>query len=216
MEGRPRETNSKQRRRLSVSVKAALDRTLAAVLLVILGPLILLIALAIRITMGSPVLFRQERLGRDERIFTIKKFRTMDQRPGLPDVERLTPLGRFLRRTSLDELPQLLNIVEGELSFVGPRPLLVRYRPFYTDGERRRHQLTPGLTGWAQIHGRNQVRWNERLALDVWYVDHWSLLLDARIAWRTVNYVLGSHGVELAPSESMDDFDVERARGGSA
>ncbi len=216
MEGRPRETNSKRRRRVSVSVKAALDRTLAAVLLVILGPLILLIALAIRITMGGPVLFRQERLGRDERIFTIKKFRTMDQRPGLPDVERLTPLGRFLRRTSLDELPQLLNIVEGGLSFVGPRPLLVRYGPFYTDVERRRHEATPGLTGWAQIHGRNQVHWNERLAFDVWYVDHWSLLLDARIVLRTVSYVLGSHGVELAPSESMDDLDVERARGGSA
>lgn len=216
MEVRPRETDSPRQHRWNLWVKAALDRTLATVLLIILGPLILVIALAIRITMGSPVLFRQERLGRDERIFTIKKLRTMDQRPGLPDVERLTPLGRFLRRTSLDELPQLLNIVGGELSFVGPRPLLVRYGPFYTDVERRRHEVTPGLTGWAQIHGRNQVRWNERLAFDVWYVDHWSLLLDARIVVRTVNYVLGSHGVELAPSEAMDDFDVERARGGSA
>ena len=146
MEGRPRETNSKRRRRVSVSVKAALDRTLAAVLLVILGPLILLIALAIRITMGGPVLFRQERLGRDERIFTIKKFRTMDQRPGLPDVERLTPLGRFLRRTSLDELPQLLNIVEGGLSFVGPRPLLVRYGPFL------HRRGTPPARGHARPH----------------------------------------------------------------
>ena len=216
MEVRPRETDSPRQHRWSLWVKSALDRTLATVLLIILGPLILVIALAIRITMGSPVLFRQERLGRHERIFVVKKFRTMDQRPGLPDVERLTPLGRFLRRTSLDELPQLLNIVGGELSFVGPRPLLVRYGPFYTDVERRRHEVTPGLTGWAQIHGRNQVRWNERLAFDVWYVDHWSLLLDARIALRTVNYVLGSHGVELAPSETMDDFDVERARGGSA
>ena len=191
---------------------------MAAILLAVLGPLILVVGLAVRAAMGSPVLFRQERLGRDQRVFVLEKFRTMDERPGLPDVERLSPLGRLLRRTSLDELPQLLNILRGELSFVGPRPLLIRYGPFYTDAERRRHEVTPGLTGWAQIHGRNTVHWNERLAFDVWYVDHWSLLLDARIILRTISYVLGRHGVETAPSEAMDDLDIERgrARGGPA
>ena len=198
------------------STKEILDRTLAALTLIGLSPLILLVALAIRVTMGRPVLFCQPRLGRDEQIFLLRKFRTMDERPHLPDIERLTPLGRFLRRTSLDELPQLLNILAGEMSFVGPRPLLARYGPFYSAEERRRHNVTPGLTGWAQIHGRNQVGWTQRLALDVWYVDHWSLLLDARIVLRTIAYVLGGRGVEPAPNAVMDDLDVERARGGAA
>ena len=155
---RPDRCDGVWRRKWHLLVKAALDRVMAAILLVILGPLILVVGLAVRAAMGSPVLFRQQRLGRDQRVFVLEKFRTMDERPGLPDVERLTPLGCLLRRTSLDELPQLLNILRGQLSFVGPRPLLIRYGPFYTDAERRRHEVTPGLTGWAQIHVRTAER----------------------------------------------------------
>ena len=161
--------------------------------------------------MGSPVLFRQERLGLNERVFTVTKFRTMTSEPGLPDGERLTALGAWLRRTSLDELPQFFDILRGEMSFVGPRPLLVRYGPFFRGEERRRHTVTPGLTGWAQIHGRNRLRWDERLALDAWYVGHWSLQLDALIVLRTVTYVLSRRGVEAVPTAVMDDLDVERA-----
>ena len=170
------------------------------------------IAVAIRFSMGSPVLFRQERLGLRERVFTVRKFRTMTDAPGLPDEERLTRLGRWLRHTSLDELPQLFDILRGEMSFVGPRPLLVRYGPFFRLDETRRHSVIPGITGWAQIHGRNHVGWDDRLRLDAWYVDHWSLKLDAVIVLRTVTYVLLRKGIAVAPTTLMDDLDVERAR----
>ena len=182
------------------SLKRTLDVVVAGAGLIVAAPLIVMVAAAIRLLMGSPVLFRQERLGFGERVFRVTKFRTMTMESSLPDGERLTAMGAWLRRTSLDELPQLLDILRGEMSFVGPRPLLVRYRPFFRDEERRRHAVIPGLTGWAQIHGRNQLRWDERLALDAWYVDHWSLWLDARIVLRTAMCVLTRRGVEADPT----------------
>lgn len=192
--------------------KRALDIGAAGAILIVAAPLMAFIAVAIRFSMGSPVLFRQERLGLRERVFTVRKFRTMTDAPGLPDEERLTRLGRWLRHTSLDELPQLFDILRGEMSFVGPRPLLVRYGPFFRLDETRRHSVIPGITGWAQIHGRNHVGWDDRLRLDAWYVDHWSLKLDAVIVLRTVTYVLLRKGIAVAPTTLMDDLDVERAR----
>jgi lipopolysaccharide/colanic/teichoic acid biosynthesis glycosyltransferase len=186
----------------------------------------LLLAVAVRVLMGSPVLFRQMRAGYQRRPFEIFKFRSMREDTSapdaslsdpalhdtaLPDAVRLTPLGRLLRRTGLDELPQLFNIARGEMSFVGPRPLLVRYLPFFSSTENLRHEVRPGLTGWAQIHGRNQSRWDERLARDVWYVRHWSLALDLRIAALTILLLAGGKGSEAAPTAAMADLDAERS-----
>jgi lipopolysaccharide/colanic/teichoic acid biosynthesis glycosyltransferase len=200
-----------RQQRLSRRLKRLLDICAAALLLLLTLPLQALIALAIRLLMGGPVRFRQERLGLNEQIFTVWKFRTMTNDSSIPDDRRLTPLGVWLRKTSLDELPQLLNILRGEMSFVGSRPLLVRYGPFFRDEERRRHSVVPGLTGWAQIHGRNHLGWDRRLTLDGWYADNWSLRLDAAILLRTLLYVSRRQGVETAPSAVMDDLDVERA-----
>ena len=175
--------------------KRILDITLTALALPLLAPLMGAIALAIYVTMGRPITFRQERPGLHGRPFILLKFRTMtDARDAagnlLPDGERLLPLGRFLRSTSLDELPELLNVLRGEMSLVGPRPLLMRYLDRYTPAQARRHEVKPGITGWAQVNGRNALTWEERFALDVWYVDHWSLGLDLRIlvltAWKVL------------------------------
>ena len=203
------------------SLKYAIDRAAALLLLLALAPLLLLLAVAVCVLMGPPVLFRQQRAGYRRRPFEIFKFRSMREDAllldtslsdtALPDSVRLTPLGRLLRRTGLDELPQLFNIARGEMSFVGPRPLLVRYLPFFSSTENLRHEVRPGLTGWAQIHGRNQSRWDERLARDVWYVRHWSLALDLRIAALTVAWLVGGRGVEAAPTAAMADLDAERA-----
>ena len=203
------------------SLKYAIDRAAALLLLPALAPLLLLLAVAVRVCMGSPVLFRQKRAGYRRRPFEIFKFRSMREdtlslytslsNTALPDSARLTPLGRLLRSTGLDELPQLFNIARGEMSFVGPRPLLVRYLPFFSSTENLRHEVRPGLTGWAQIHGRNQSRWDERLARDVWYVRHWSLALDLRIAALTVALLARGRGFEAAPTAAMADLDAERA-----
>ena len=203
--------NPQQSQSISRRLKRLSDIIGASLVLLVTLPLQVLIALAIRLTMGTPVLFRQERLGFNEQVFTVWKFRTMSNDASAPDEERLTSVGVWLRRASLDELPQLVNILRGEMSFVGPRPLLVRYGPFFRDEERRRHRVMPGLTGWAQIHGRNRLGWDRRLMLDGWYVDNWSLRLDAEILFQTVLYVIRRHGVETAPSAVMDDLDVERA-----
>lgn len=174
------------------------------------------VAVAIRLSMGRPVLFRQIRPGLGERPFTLLKFRTMidaldtDGRP-LPDTARLTGLGRFLRRSSLDELPQLWNVLRGEMSLIGPRPLLPRYLPWFTQEERLRFTVRPGITGWAQVNGRNTSSWDERLAMDVWYVRHQSLSLDARILARTLANSIRGTGVATDPSDVMLDLDVERA-----
>ena len=184
-------------------VKKVVDRTVAAGLLVVTAPVLGVAAAAVRASMGGPVFFRQTRVGLHEKTFEVIKLRTMNDARGLdgellPDEQRLTRLGQFLRTTSIDELPQLLNVVRGDVSLVGPRPLLTKYLERYTQEERRRHDVLPGMTGWAIVHGRNAVDWDERLALDVWYVDHWSLLLDAKILALTARTVLAREGITQA------------------
>lgn len=197
-------------------MKRLLDAGFAALGLLASAPVLLLAALLIRLTMGGPVFFRQERPGLEEKPFTLYKLRTMREAvhpDGTPLVDgmRLTSLGRLLRLTSLDELPQLYNILRGEMSFVGPRPLLPRYLPYYTERERLRHHVRPGLTGLAQIAGRNGVHWAERLELDACYVEQQSLQLDARIVARTFLTVLKRSGVVADPGTLLLDLDVERA-----
>ncbi|HWR97726.1 MAG TPA: sugar transferase, partial [Candidatus Methanoperedens sp.] len=181
-------------------MKRALDVTVAAMALLLLSPLLLAAALAVRLRLGRPVLFRQVRPGRGGRPFVLLKYRTMsDARDGsgvlLPDAGRLSALGRFLRSTSLDELPELFNVLRGDMSLVGPRPLLTEYLPLYTPEQARRHEVRPGITGWAQVNGRNAISWEERFALDVWYVDNRSLRLDLRILALTVAKVLTREGI---------------------
>ena len=179
--------------------------------LVVLSPLIASLALLIRQQMGAPVLFRQTRPGLHGRPFEMIKFRTMldafdkDGRP-LPDNERLTPLGRWLRATSLDGLPELWNVLKGEMSLVGPRPLLMAYLPLYTAEQARRHEVRPGITGWAQVNGRNALSWEEKFALDVWYVDNQSLWLDLKILALTVWKVLRREGIAAAGEATMPIF----------
>lgn len=197
--------------------KRAFDVSLTVVAMILLWPLVLVIAVLVRVFLGSPVLFRQERPGRHGSPFSLSKFRTMTSSCDaegklLPDTERLTRFGRFLRGTSLDELPELLNVLRGEMSLVGPRPLLLRYQPFFTEPERRRFDVLPGITGWAQVNGRNTLGWDERLKFDVWYVDNASFLLDVKILALTVYRALRRHGVEADPTSMMLDLDVERAR----
>ncbi len=194
-----------------LAVKVALDRSAAAAGLLALSPVLLGVAAAVRWRMGAPVLFRQPRPGLGGRTFQVLKFRTMleavgpDGRP-LPDEARLTALGRLLRATSLDELPQLWNVLRGDLSLVGPRPLLVRYLPRYTPEQARRHEVLPGVTGWAQVNGRNAITWDEKLALDVWYVDHWSLALDLRILALTAWRVVRRTGISREGHATMPEF----------
>jgi lipopolysaccharide/colanic/teichoic acid biosynthesis glycosyltransferase len=192
-------------------VKRLLDRAAAVVGLLAVSPLLAAVALAIRVRMGRPVLFRQERPGLGGRPFHVYKFRTMlhalgpDGKP-LPDEARLTPLGRFLRASSLDELPQLWNVLRGDLSLVGPRPLLMQYLPRYTPEQARRHDVLPGITGWAQVNGRNAISWEEKFALDVWYVDHWSLALDLRILLLTLARVVRRSGISREGHATMPEF----------
>jgi lipopolysaccharide/colanic/teichoic acid biosynthesis glycosyltransferase len=183
-------------------IKRTVDIGVGSAALVVCAPLMLLISVLLRVIMGRPILFRQKRPGLNGQPFTCQKFRTMaDKRDDrgvlLPDRERMVPLGTWLRRTSLDELPQLWNIVRGDLSLIGPRPLLTEYMPYYTVEEQRRHSVCPGLTGWAQIHGRNNLDFDERLKMDVWYVDHMSWQLDLRILLATVRLVFSAKGTDL-------------------
>jgi lipopolysaccharide/colanic/teichoic acid biosynthesis glycosyltransferase len=192
-------------------LKRGVDLVVAALGLVLLAPLLLGISLAVRLTLGAPVLFRQGRPGLHARPFTLLKFRTMrEARDGsgrlLPDAERLTRLGRLLRSCSLDELPQLWNVLRGQMSLVGPRALLLEYVGRYTPHQARRHEVRPGLTGWAQIHGRNEIPWERRFELDVWYVDHRSLWLDAVILWRTIPLVLHRQGISARHAATMPPF----------
>ena len=168
-------------------------------------PLSLLVALGVAVTNGFPVLFRQERAGRGGRAFTMLKFRTMRQGEGT-DAERLTRFGRFLRATSLDELPQLLHVLSGKMSLVGPRPLPTRYLPRYSPTQARRHEVRPGITGWAQVNGRNELSWEEKFDLDVWYVDHRSLALDFRILLKTVFKTASRDGINHPGSDTMEEF----------
>jgi lipopolysaccharide/colanic/teichoic acid biosynthesis glycosyltransferase len=192
-------------------VKRGIDLAGAAFGLVLTSPLLLVVAIVIWRSMGRPILFRQVRTGLHGELFELAKFRTMREavdangRP-LADGDRLTRLGSFLRRTSLDEWPELWNVLRGELSLVGPRPLLVEYLPLYTTEQARRHDVKPGITGWAQVNGRNAITWEEKFALDVWYVDHWSLWLDLKILLKTVHKVIAREGVAAANIATMTRF----------
>ena len=195
--------------------KRAIDIVLGLTAIVLLAPIMLVVAVAILAGMGRPIFFRQPRVGKGGRVFTLFKFRTMNGRAvpgreGIDDAPRLTRVGRAIRRSSLDELPQLINVLRGEMSLVGPRPLLVDYLPLYSAFQARRHEVKPGMTGWAQIRGRNALTWPEKFALDVWYVDHWSLLLDLRIMTETVWHVLVGRGVSANGHVTMERFEGSR------
>lgn len=196
---------------MQLIVKRIFDFVAAAMGLVLLAPAMGVVVLAIRIALKEPSIFRQMRIGRNAEAFEVLKFRTMrtatdaSGRP-LPDCERLTPLGRFLRRTSLDELPQLWNVLRGDMSVVGPRPLLPQYLPRYSAHQRRRHEVLPGITGWSQVNGRNDLTWDQRLDLDVWYVDHWSVYLDIGILFLTVITVLRRDGITHPGQATMAEF----------
>lgn len=192
-------------------VKRLLDLVLSAVALLLLSPVILVVAILVRCNLGAPVIFCQERPGKDEEIFKLYKFRSMTDACDaygqlLPDELRLTRFGRFLRSTSLDELPELWNIFKGDMSIVGPRPLLVKYLPLYNEEQRHRHDVTPGLTGWAQVHGRNLCSWEEKFDYDIWYVDHVSFMLDLQIIFLTVKSVLKREGISSEDSATMEEF----------
>lgn len=191
--------------------KRLFDLAVAVPALVVLGPVLGVLALLVRWQLGAPVLFRQQRPGLHGRPFTLYKFRTMIEARDaeghlLPDAQRLTPFGRFLRSTSLDELPELFNVVRGDMSLVGPRPLLMQYLERYTPTQRRRHEVRPGITGWAQVNGRNALDWPQRLALDVWYVDHLSFALDLRIIFITMVKILRREGISEPGQATMREF----------
>jgi sugar transferase EpsL len=192
-------------------VKRIFDMAIAGLALIALAPLMVLVALTVRVFLGSPVLFRQSRPGLGENIFECFKFRTMtdkrdDRGTLLPDSQRISHCGSFLRRTSLDELPQLWNVVRGDMSLVGPRPLMVRYLPRYSLEQRRRHLVRPGITGWAQVNGRNAIDWDRKLALDTWYVDHYSASVDLKIIAMTIWIVVTAAGVSRPGQVSMEEF----------
>lgn len=192
-------------------MKRLTDVILSLTAILLLWPILLLLWLLVRIKLGKPALFRQERPGKGEAVFTLYKFRSMtDERDEngalLPDAVRLTPFGRFLRAASLDELPELFNILKGNMSFVGPRPLLVKYLPLYSKEQRRRHDVMPGLTGWAQVNGRNAITWEEKFSLDLWYVDNISFKTDMKILFLTVKKVLIREGISAEASATMEEF----------
>lgn len=192
-------------------IKRLLDIVLSGCALIVLSPLLLVTAILVRVKLGSPVIFCQERPGKDEKIFKLHKFRSMsDARDEngelLPDEVRLGKFGRTLRATSLDELPELWDIFRGKMSIVGPRPLLVKYLPLYNDEQHRRHDVRPGLTGWAQVHGRNLATWEEKFAYDVDYVDHVSFALDVKIIFMTVRCVFAREGISAEGSATMEAF----------
>lgn len=194
-------------------VKRCFDVSASLVLLILTSPLFILVSILLTfINRGNPF-FRQRRPGFHGRLFVLLKFKTMTDRKDaqgqlLPDAERLTTAGRIVRATSLDELPQLLNVLRGEMSLVGPRPLLEEYLPLYTPFQSRRHEVRPGITGWAQVNGRNQLNWEQKFAHDVWYVDNCSFLLDIRILGRTLQKVAGAEGISSETSVTMEKFSI--------
>jgi sugar transferase EpsL len=200
-------------------IKRGIDIIVAIVLLLVLSPLILVIVLLIRWNLGSPVLFRQIRPGLDGKPFTVFKFRSMRESFAadgqlLPDKDRITKLGRFLRRSSLDELPQLWCVLRGHMSLIGPRPLLMKYLLLYNPEQARRHLMRPGITGWAQVHGRNAVSWEEKFKLDTWYIDHWNLWLDLRIILLTVLVVCARRGIEKPGFATTEEFTGQQEQVG--
>jgi lipopolysaccharide/colanic/teichoic acid biosynthesis glycosyltransferase len=192
-------------------IKTGFDRSAALCGLIILSPVFIAVSVLVWLSMGRPILFRQQRPGRFAKPFWLLKFRTMSDRRDaggklLPDADRLTRIGRLLRATSLDELPQLWNVLRGDISLVGPRPLLMEYLPRYSPEQARRHEVMPGITGWAQINGRNALSWKEKFTMDTWYVDHWSLWLDLKILSMTVLRVLRRDGISNQDHATMPEF----------
>lgn len=194
-------------------IKRVLDILIASLALVLVGWLLILVAVWLRFAnKGGGAFFFQERPGKDGKIFRIIKFKTMtDERDAsgelLPDEDRLTPVGRFVRSTSIDELPQLLNVLKGDMSLIGPRPLLVKYLPLYSPEQARRHEVRPGISGWAQCHGRNAISWAEKFKLDVWYVDHCTLWTDIRVIFLTIKKVLARQDINSSTAATMEEFN---------
>ncbi|KJB86879.1 hypothetical protein AZ66_16340 [Paenibacillus sp. E194] len=196
-------------------MKRIFDIAVSSILLLVISPILLITYICVRVALGSPAIFKQERPGKDKRVFQVYKFRTMsDARDSagqlLPDAHRITPFGTFLRSTSLDELPQLWNVLRGDMSLVGPRPLLVKHLPYFTKREQKRFHVRPGITGLAQVKGRNHLSWNERLELDVQYVENGSFWLDIKILFLTIITVVKREGVALPGSRGASDLDKER------
>ncbi|MEN4054151.1 undecaprenyl phosphate N,N'-diacetylbacillosamine 1-phosphate transferase [Sulfurimonas sp. NWX79] len=192
-------------------IKVVFDKILALILIILFLPIYIIISILIFIKIGRSILFRQKRPGSKEKIFEIYKFRTMTNEVDkngelLPDEQRLVGIGKFIRSTSLDELPQLFNVLKGEMSFVGPRPLLVEYLPLYNERQKKRHDVKPGITGWAQVNGRNAISWEEKFELDVWYVEHQSFALDMKILWMTFLKVVKRSDISSDSSVTMEKF----------
>lgn len=193
-------------------IKRAMDFLVAVILLTVLSPLMLLAATLIAVNRDGPILFKQKRPGKDGKIFTVYKFRTMStaliDRNGkeLSDFERMTRIGKFLRKTSIDELPQLFNIIKGDMSFIGPRPLLTEYLGLYSPEQMRRHEVLPGISGWAQVNGRNTLTWEQKFAYDIYYVDHYSFLMDMKIFFKTIENVLRQDGINSENGNTMKKF----------
>lgn len=192
-------------------IKRLLDIVISLTTLILLSPVLLVTAVLVRVKLGSPVIFHQDRPGYHEKVFQLCKFRSMTDERGpdgelLPDAVRLTGFGKTLRATSLDELPELWNILKGDMSLIGPRPLLVKYLPLYNEFQKHRHDVKPGLTGWAQVNGRNAITWEQRFEYDVYYVNHISFLMDLKILFQTVAVVFGHSGISSATDATMEAF----------
>lgn len=193
-------------------IKPLCDRIAALLLLILLSPILIATGLLLAVANRGHIFFTQPRPGKNEKIFQVIKFKTMNDRRDakgelLPDAERLTPIGKFVRSTSIDELPQLINVLKGDMSFIGPRPLLVQYLPLYNETQRRRHLVTPGISGWAQVNGRNAISWARKFELDVWYVDHISFLLDCKIVWMTICNILRRKDISQQGQATMEIFN---------
>lgn len=193
-------------------IKRVLEFIIALFALILFSPVLLIVAGLVRFKLGSPIFFCQPRVGLNGKVFKMIKFRTMkdaydDNGEPLPDSERLTPFGQFLRRTSLDELPELINVLTGNMSLVGPRPLLVEYLPLYSEEQMKRHDVRPGITGYAQVNGRNNISWTKKFELDVYYVNHFSLWLDLKILWRTVAKVLAQADINQEGNVTVEKFN---------
>ncbi|MFI8493290.1 sugar transferase [Peribacillus butanolivorans] len=198
-------------------LKRILDFLFSIILLIVASPIMILAAIAIKIESNGPSMFKQQRPGNDAKIFTVYKFRTMrieTEKDGHPitDMERMTKIGSLLRKTSVDELPQLFNILRGEMSFIGPRPLLVKYLEYYSEEQMRRHEVTPGISGWAQVNGRNTISWEEKFRLDIWYVDNISLSLDLKILWLTIYNVLNRKDINNSQGDTMPYFRGDKKK----
>ena len=193
-------------------IKRFFDILLAIILIILFSPFYIIVAVLILVKMGRPILFRQKRPGYKEKIFGIYKFRTMTNEKDeegnlLPDNQRLVGIGKFIRSTSLDELPQLFNVLNGDMSFVGPRPLLIEYLPLYNERQKKRHNVKPGITGWAQVNGRNAISWEQKFEYDVWYVEHQSFWLDIKILWMTFLKVVKRSDISSDSSVTMEKFE---------